>query len=183
VSYSSNGTLRWVRRFHGPDLYKDSLASAIALTSNGDVIVTGSSPGISNLDIVTIAYANNGTVLWTNSYNGPANGDESMTGASCLAIGNDDSIYVAGASDGNYVGSTIMDFVTIKYSTSPPLNIARSDSLAEISWPLSFLGVQLQTRQALPPSSSWTTVPFSTTTNRMLFPASSGPAFFRVFNP
>jgi uncharacterized delta-60 repeat protein len=182
VAYSSAGTTLWVQRFHVAGSNKDAVAAAVAVNSTGDVIVTGYAPTSSNLDIVTLSYANNGTLLKTNIYNGPANGDDKPLGRMSLAVAPDDSVYVVGGSDGDYGSSTILDFVTIKYSSTSRLAISRTDPLIEISWHPSFTGLQLQKRTNSLNVGDWITVPNSTTTNRMLF-SPTNSSFFRLLNP
>jgi len=54
----------------------------------GNVIVTGDSyRDFVTRDIATIAYSNAGVPLWTNRYNGPANGDDVPLTKQSLALG------------------------------------------------------------------------------------------------
>jgi hypothetical protein len=54
----------------------------------GNVIVTGDSyRDFVTRDIATIAYSNAGVPLWTNRYNGPANGDDVPLTKQLLALG------------------------------------------------------------------------------------------------
>ncbi len=59
-------------------------------------------------------------------YNGPANGDDSPLGQQSLALGPHGSVFVTGASDGNYGAGIIEDFATVKYISGPRL-IAEGD--------------------------------------------------------
>src|SRR5438132_9166899 len=103
-------------RYNGPGNGAD-YAYAAAVDGNGNVVVTGYSYGSGgNFDYATIAYSGAGVLLWTNRYNGPANGDDQPQTKSCLAIGPDGSVYVTGTSDGNYTTGTTYDYATIKYS-------------------------------------------------------------------
>lgn len=66
--------------------------------------------------------------LWTNYYNGPANGpdgpfNESNLPDSFLAIGRDGAVYVTGSSDGLEGDFTTYDYATIKYVWRPYLAI------------------------------------------------------------
>ena len=73
----------------------------------GNVIVTGDSyRDFVTRDIATIAYSNAGVPLWTNRYNGPANGDDVPLTKQSLALGPGGSVYVTGASDGDFLGRT-----------------------------------------------------------------------------
>ena len=87
---------------------------AIAVTSAGTVVVTGYSDleGLGNIsDVVTIAYSSAGVPLWTNIYNGPANGEDKAT---AIAVGTTDTIYVTGFATVSYNNA---DYLTIAYNT------------------------------------------------------------------
>ena len=79
IKYSSAGVAQWTNRYNGPGNSTDS-ATAVAVDSSGNIIVTGSSSGgESGLDFVTIKYSSAGMALWTNRYNGPGNGYDQAT--------------------------------------------------------------------------------------------------------
>ena len=90
--------------------------------------MTGYSGTWPSFDYATIAYSAGGVALWTNYYNGPANGpdapmNESWLPGSWLAIGRDGAVYVTGSSDGNYSDFTAYDYATIKYVWRPHLAV------------------------------------------------------------
>jgi hypothetical protein len=65
---SNDGIPLWTNRYHGLAGRNDG-AGAIAIDSQGDVVVTGSSAGGGNQsDCVTIKYSNAGVPLWTNRF-------------------------------------------------------------------------------------------------------------------
>ena len=102
----------WVARYNGPGNGYD-WASAVAVDSDGNVYVTGESPGSGTYsDYATIKYAAAGTLLWERRYNGPGNGDDC---AYPLAVDSDGNVYVTGGSTGS---STSYDYATIKYDTN-----------------------------------------------------------------
>jgi hypothetical protein len=109
IAYSGAGVPLWTNRYNGPGNSTDR-AEAVAVDARGNVFVTGSSavPGGSS-DYTTIAYSGAGAPLWTNRYNGPANGND---GGSSLAIGPDGAVHVTGGSDSGRVAS---DYATVKY--------------------------------------------------------------------
>jgi hypothetical protein len=84
------------------------------LDAAGNVYVTGSSPGIVDIngfyhsDIVTIKYDTDGNEMWLARYNGPDNYDD---GAAALAVDAAGNVNVTGYSVG---WSTNSDYVTIK---------------------------------------------------------------------
>jgi hypothetical protein len=115
VKYSNAGVSMWTNYYSGPGIYYD-YAQALAVDSNGNVFVTGSSSGgASGADYATIKYSSTGMPLWTNRYQGPSSG---AGPDQAVAVGVDMSgnVYVTGDSSGGVsVGS---DFATIKYSNN-----------------------------------------------------------------
>jgi len=113
VAYSGAGAPLWTNRFHGSSGGED-FAGAIAVSSSGNVFVTGSSASTNDFpyryDYTTIAYSAAGLPLWTNRYNGPAN-DEDL--AAAIAVDASGNVFVTGSS---YGITTSSDIVTIKYS-------------------------------------------------------------------
>ena len=64
----------WAQRYNGLGNGPD-LVHAMAVDSSNNVIVTGTSTGSgSGYDYATIKYSSAVTPLWTNRFNGPANG-------------------------------------------------------------------------------------------------------------
>ena len=162
IAYSNTGVPLWTNRYNGPGNTND-VAKAVMVDRNGNVIVTGSSIGFaSSEDYVTIAYSNAGTPLWTNRYNGPANGSDSPEGNRSLAVNPDGSVYVAGSSDGIYSADTAYDFVTIKYAISPPppelvIQQVTLDAI-RICWPTNAPNYVLEFKDQFSTNVFWTPV-------------------------
>ena len=115
IAYSGAGAPLWTNRFHRPGSGDDA-ATAIAVSSSGNVVVTGLS-GSTNAypyrhDFTTIAYSAAGLPLWTNRYNGPANGEDR---ARAIAVDGNGNVFVTGESTRS---GTSSDYATIKYSGS-----------------------------------------------------------------
>ncbi len=114
IKYNSSGTIKWCSRYNGND-YGDG-ASAIAVDTNGNVYITGSScirdyaPPFG--DYVTIKYDSSGSAEWVNGYNGTGN---YWDGATAIAVDDAGNVYVTGWSFG---AGTNEDYATIKYSPS-----------------------------------------------------------------
>ena len=153
--------------------------------SGGSVFVTGYSYNGSGFsDYATIKYSGAGVPLWTNRYNGPANGDDH---ARSLAIGPDGAIYVTGESDGNYSSGATYDFATVKYIPVPVLAIEHSAANVLVSWPSAFGDFVLEQNTNSLSTANWSTVaePIQNDgTNRTLIVnPPTGERFYRLFKP
>ncbi|MDD1749898.1 MAG: hypothetical protein LUO89_08480, partial [Methanothrix sp.] len=111
VKYSSEGLPLWTNLYHGPGEVDDE-ASAVAVDSSNNVVVTGYSWDWTTPDYATIKYSSAGAGLWTNRYNGPGNGDDYAT---ALAVDGSNNVIVTGYSRDNVSG---YDYATIKYSSA-----------------------------------------------------------------
>ncbi len=110
VKYSSAGVPLWTNRYNGPG-NGDDRPFAVAIDRDNNVVVTGESTGSgSGYDYATIKYSSDGIPLWTNRYNGPANGNDA---AFAVALDSSNNVTITGAS-GNGIGS---DSATIHYSS------------------------------------------------------------------
>ncbi len=108
-SFAQQATEAWVQHCYSEA--GDSLAAAVVVGTNGNVIITGSTWNGSSLEFVTIAYSGSGLALWTNYYAGLGN-DDSVPHA--LAVDKDGNIIVTGISR----GGSLFDYATIKYSAN-----------------------------------------------------------------
>ena len=103
----------WESRFTSAGANSD-FGKEIAVDSNGDVYVTGTSytNATNGYDIVTIKYNALGVQQWVSTFNGTGNGiDEGRD----IAVDNSGNVYVTG-----YTASTgpNYDYVTIKYNSA-----------------------------------------------------------------
>jgi hypothetical protein len=113
IKYSSAGMPLWTNRYHGPGNGIDG-ASAVAVDRSGNVIVTGSSTSSgSSFGYATIKYSSTGVPLWTNRYEGPANG---WTQATAMAADHSGNVIVTGFLTGSGGNA---DFATVKYICVP----------------------------------------------------------------
>ncbi|HKQ37647.1 MAG TPA: SBBP repeat-containing protein, partial [Verrucomicrobiae bacterium] len=112
IAYSGAGVPLWTNRYNGTGNGFDG-AAAVAVGASGNVFVTGTSVGSGGeYDYVTIAYSGPGVPLWTNRYNGPANGYDN---ASAVAVDGNGNVFVTGYS-GDSRG--IYNYATIGYSVA-----------------------------------------------------------------
>jgi len=119
IKYSPTGEEVWVQRYNGSANDND-FAYRLALDPSGNVYVTGQSVETgSDNDITTIKYSPDGDVLWTEHYNGPANGYDA---GQSIAVDADGNAYVTG----NHTTVTGLDCATLKYSTDGDLLWASS---------------------------------------------------------
>jgi hypothetical protein len=155
VALSATGAALWTNRFEGPTDFFDR-GNAIAVDVAGNVFVTGSATnGNNNHDFATVAYSNTGAPLWTNRFNGPANGQDV---GYALAVDSSGNVFVTGRST---AGNGNFDFITIKYSSSIPairLNSQRLNNQLVISW--TEVGFSLQSAPLL--SGTFTNIPGAT---------------------
>src|SRR6266705_2972292 len=86
----------------------------MTVDSAGNVFVTGGSYGgpTTDEDYATIKYSNGGVPLWTNRYNGPANGIDLAT---AIAVDSSGNAFVTGRAA---ISGNIPDYATIKYSNA-----------------------------------------------------------------
>jgi uncharacterized delta-60 repeat protein len=111
VKYSSDGVELWVARYNGPGNSND-IAKAIAVDVDGNVYVTGSSPGAGTLnDYATVKYDENGVEQWVQRYNGLLSYDDH---AADLLLDDNANVYVTGYSNGGC--GAYWDYLTIKYN-------------------------------------------------------------------
>jgi hypothetical protein len=109
IKYSSAGLPLWTN-LYGP-LSANNRFCVIALDRSGNVIVARSAAGSGgDSDYLTIKYSSAGLPLWTNYYNGPANGDDY---AYAVAVDGSNNVIVTGYSTNSAGG---YDYATIKYS-------------------------------------------------------------------
>ena len=109
VAYSSSGVGLWTNRYNGP-ANGDDYATAIAVDAGSNVLVAGYSTGSgSGYDYATVKYSGAGVALWTNRYNGPANGNDQPN---ALAVDTNGNVFVTG----RITAGSSYDYATIKYS-------------------------------------------------------------------
>ncbi len=112
IKYNAAGVRQWVERFNGIGNAGDA-GNAIGVDSNGNVLVTGitqRSPNGGNMDLTTLKYNPSGTLLWSETYNGPGNSND---GGVALKLDSTGSVYVSGFRTGS---GTLFDMITVKYS-------------------------------------------------------------------
>jgi len=97
IKYNSDGAEQWIARYDNPDSGND-IVYDMALDDFGNVYVTGESDNNdSRLNYTTIKYNKDGRRLWTATYNGPGNYNDSARAITLDALGN---VYVTGYSYG-----------------------------------------------------------------------------------
>ncbi len=112
VKYTAAGDTVWTRRYDA-GYYRDDEATALALDSGGNVIVTGSSIGADGSpDFYTIKYTSSGALVWGRRWSYAQSTQDEAVAVACDAAGN---VYVTGTS--NTSGSDL-DIVTVKYNAA-----------------------------------------------------------------
>ena len=122
----SDGQLLWEQTEDGSLTGGEDVATALALDSAGNVIVTGNSYSSNETrDYMTIKYAgSNGSKFWLRRYNGVTDGEDWGYAVAVDSAGN---VAVTGHSDGT---GTYQDYATVKYagSNGAQLWVRRYDS-------------------------------------------------------
>jgi hypothetical protein len=113
VKYNRFGSEIWhkkIDRFAGVQS-----ASKVAVDGDDNIVVTGltNDAGSNFDDILTVKMDENGTVQWSQRYNGPANRSDVVSG---LTISGSGDVIITGFTQ--QVGVSDRDFVTIKYSAA-----------------------------------------------------------------
>jgi hypothetical protein len=110
IKYDSLGDTAWVRRYNGPATGADA-GTAIVLDNLGNVLVTGSSLGLTtSLDYATLEYDQTGAEQWAVRYtnSAAAGSSDEPTG---IVVDTSYNVYVCGMS--------ALDYATVKYTPSP----------------------------------------------------------------
>jgi len=112
IKYTSTGVGAWTNYFSSPASNNDG-AVAIAVDAAGNVIVTGyATRSATGVDFATVKYSNTGTALWTNFFNGTANGADRPAAVAVDSAGN---VFVTGQSASQV---NDVEFVTIGYASN-----------------------------------------------------------------
>lgn len=126
VAYSVNGAPLWTNRYACSGNPSD-VPVAIATDALGNVYVAGNSAGIgTGSDFAILAYSSSGTPLWTNRYNGPANGYDAIpSGSRALAASPDGEVFVVGFSDVDNSQDILTECTVVKYAAIPSIRLTR----------------------------------------------------------
>jgi uncharacterized delta-60 repeat protein len=113
IKYNSAGDTIWTRRYDGL-VNGSNYANGLAIDINGNVYVTGGSPGMgSYTDYATIKYNTDGEEKWVARYNGPGNG---WDWALAVSVDSAENVFVTGSSYGGSLSA--YDYATIKYDSA-----------------------------------------------------------------
>jgi hypothetical protein len=127
IKYAADGTQRWAVRYAGPRDIDN--ATAIALDSNANVYVTGSSLSAGNsMDVVTIKYDSVGNQRWLERFDMLSRYDE----ASVMALNQSGDIFVGGRTD---IENNGLDYLTLKYGVAGAVTEERPTPAASCTTP------------------------------------------------
>lgn len=108
---NSDGIEQWSVTYNGTGNASD-IAFAVAVDQEGNVYVTGESPGIgTSKDYATVKYDSNGVEQWVARYDGPGHNYDQARSIAVDGVGN---VYVTGYSSGDLSN----DYATIKYDSN-----------------------------------------------------------------
>jgi len=108
LCFRPDGALLWEERYNPFD--EDVMPEDMDIDQGSNIFITGSRMGCSvKSDYITVKYDEWGTMIWSDLYDGPINGDDR---AAALAVYDRENIIVTGSSEGATNNS---DYFTIKY--------------------------------------------------------------------
>jgi len=130
VKFSSGGAVLWTNRFIYPSAVGPFLDGTAVDSAGNFYLACDATPlGGANYDYATFKCSANGTAVWTNRYNGPANASDNPRD---IATDLNGAVYVTGASSGSGSGFGALDFATVKYANNlrytPPTNFIGTDT-------------------------------------------------------
>jgi hypothetical protein len=131
AKYSSDGTPLWTNRFVDPNAGVEALfGTATDNAGNLYWAIESASPGGANYNYVTLKYSASGAAIWTNRYNGPANGSDTPR---AMTVDKAGGVYVTGASSSGGTSFGALDWATVKYADNlryvPPPNFVGQDTI------------------------------------------------------
>ncbi len=100
LSYGSDGSRRYVRRYDGP-AHRMDLPAQMVLDSAGRVYIAGYSESRVGYDGLIIKYSRSGKRLWLRRYDGAVGGDDMLTS---LRLRPGGGVYAAGFTTGGHTG-------------------------------------------------------------------------------
>lgn len=113
IKYNADGVEQWTATYNNNDADDVDIATSIAFDSNGFIMVTGFSNGVtSQEDYATVKYDLSGNRIWARRYNGPANKYDIASG---IVVDQSGNSYVTGYSMGE---GTEEDYATVKYDAN-----------------------------------------------------------------
>jgi hypothetical protein len=107
---------QWVRRYTAGPSSSHNAGYATSLRGDGSVVVAGPSVApTTDYDFVTLAYAADGTPLWTNRYDGPAHATDLAYNVATSGSG---EVWVAGSSMRYATNYELTDVAVVKYASN-----------------------------------------------------------------
>ena len=106
----------WMRQYGGRIYNSRNRGQALAVRPDGSIVVTGYSDAAdTGYDFITLAYAADGTALWTNRYDSPTHGDDAPY---FVATSESGDVWVAGHSAHDPTNSVVGDALVIRYASN-----------------------------------------------------------------
>ncbi|MGD9899838.1 MAG: T9SS type A sorting domain-containing protein [Calditrichaceae bacterium] len=113
IKIDSIGNFQWYKKFTDEDSTWGS-AMSVAIGASDNIYTTGSVKPLNSYysDVLTMKFNSNGRILWTKTFNGPADWED---GGHVVAVDDSENVYVAGQTEGIGTGG---DLTLIKYDSS-----------------------------------------------------------------
>ncbi len=116
IKLSNDGAPLWTNLYHD-EVNGPATPKAIAVDTDGDAFVTGTSFTGTNYYFATVGYSATGVPLWTNRYNRPGGSDDR---AIAIAVDGRGNVFVTGQSCTKFNSTVFSDhrYATVAYSSA-----------------------------------------------------------------
>ena len=116
TKFSNDGAPLWTNLYHD-EVNGNATPKAIAVDSDGNVFVTGTSFTGTNYYFATVGYSAAGVPLWTNRYNRPGGSDDR---AIAIAVDGRGNVFVTGQSCTKFNSTVFSDYryATVAYASA-----------------------------------------------------------------
>jgi hypothetical protein len=117
IKYDSSGVQKWVAIYYNELFQASSTGRVSIVVSNSfHIYVAGSAFFLnSGYNYTLIKYDSSGVQQWVKRYHGPGTQPDAVNQPSCIALDNNENVYITGVSTGD---TTNKDIATIKFDSS-----------------------------------------------------------------
>jgi uncharacterized delta-60 repeat protein len=131
IRYDSGGNVVWEKTLYRP--LNDDYVSAMGMDLSGNVCVAGTTNNGANMDIMSIKYFYDGSIMGSTIFNGTANGHDEASGVAVNALG---EAFIAGytTNSGGNVDYVLYKCAWDSIQVPAPFNVTPGYTEADLSW-------------------------------------------------